>query len=237
MDDEWEVANSRLFSRWGEKRVHDMARRHEPAIIFFLDHMRETHPDILHGKHEGKTFSILDVGCGGGHLLMALVKKHPSILNHARLTGIDIAPSMIGMAQRVKGELFKELEVSLNQDALAFKYQNLLELKREECQYDIIVSLESIYYVSDMDQGLSLIHERLEDGGTFIIMNEDGMMKTGNKMLDQKRLIELKGEIDVKYFHFLSLQQYKNKLQETGFQDVCVKAGKGFHFIIAKKES
>jgi predicted TPR repeat methyltransferase len=92
---------------------------------------------------------ILDLGCGTG--LAA-----PHLASHgARLTGVDIAPSMLERARR--RDLYDAL---VEGEAIAY-------LEASDTPFDLIVALDVLIYFGDLGAIFAAAAARLEPGGIF----------------------------------------------------------------------
>jgi predicted TPR repeat methyltransferase len=99
----------------------------------------------------GKRFHALDVGCGNGWVVRKLA-SHPHC---SRAVGIDAAPAMIDKAR----ELDTDGEYHL---------VNLLEWSSEPC-FDLIHSMETMYYLEDPGEGIKHLTSLLTDNGLLLI--------------------------------------------------------------------
>ncbi len=99
----------------------------------------------------GEKFRALDVGCGNGWVVRRL-SSHPHC---SKAVGIDAAPAMINKAR----ELDTEGEYHL---------ANLLEWSSEN-DFDLIHSMETMYYLEEPREGIKHLSHLLADGGILLI--------------------------------------------------------------------
>lgn len=104
--------------------------------------------------------SLLDVGCGGGQLLLAVHALRPDL----RLTGLDLAP---GQIQRARA---RTREASVAAD---FHEGSALQLPFGVESFDAVVSVASIKHWPDQALGLREIHRVLRPGGSMLVVEVD----------------------------------------------------------------
>ncbi len=107
-----------------------------------------------------KNANVLDVGSGLGQNLVALASQG------AKCFGLDISPCMISMANEIISESGFYSDITLEQgDMRAFSAFS-------EINFDIILSIYSMEYLSNIQELKSVIHnlyKRLSPGGVFIM--------------------------------------------------------------------
>jgi len=99
----------------------------------------------------GKRFQALDVGCGNGWVVRRL-SSHPHC---SRAVGIDAAPAMIDKA--------KELDADGE-----YHLVDLLEWSSKAC-FNLIHSMETMYYLEDPGRGIEHLAGLLADDGILLI--------------------------------------------------------------------
>lgn len=97
---------------------------------------------------------VLDLGCGPGHWSARLAGRYGT---HARVTGLDLAPGMLEVAQRQHGDHI----VWLCADAQA--------LPLADASQDLVVSNLAIQWCPDLDAVLSEVYRVLRPGGRALI--------------------------------------------------------------------
>jgi 2-polyprenyl-6-hydroxyphenyl methylase/3-demethylubiquinone-9 3-methyltransferase len=100
---------------------------------------------------------VLDVGCGGGLLCEALTRAG------AAVTGIDMAPAMIEVAQ-----------LHAHEGALAIDYQlasaeQYAEAQADAAPFDVITCMELIEHVPDPAQVIAAFARLLRPGGELFV--------------------------------------------------------------------
>ena len=118
---------SQLFNVWAQNgRSDTMATGHENAVKFMLSRL---------GSLEGRRF--LDVGCNGWVVRRVAEQACDCAV------GIDIAPQMIRVAQERRQ---RETETYIVGDFCDYSFKQ---------RFDIIFSMESIYYVDELSLALN----------------------------------------------------------------------------------
>ncbi|MFC1478012.1 methyltransferase domain-containing protein [Candidatus Margulisiibacteriota bacterium] len=108
--------------------------------------------------------SILDIGCGTGHLTGLLAKKYPE----AKISALDLAPGMVEQARRKQPEI--EFQVG---DAEALPYPDQA--------FDCIVSSTTYQWITDLNKAF------LEAGRVLKGDGELGLAMFGGKTLTELR--------------------------------------------------
>lgn len=107
--------------------------------------------DLL-GEIKGK--NVLDLGCGAGDSLKYLCQK-----GAASIYGIDISEEQIKQAKQ-KFENFQD-------NFLVSPMEELVDVPHN--YFDIVISIFSIGYTSDIDKTLENVYKYLKDDGIFVI--------------------------------------------------------------------
>ena len=102
-----------------------------------------------------KNETILDIGYGNGYLINKINKK-----TQAAIYGIDISDDMKVIASRRNSKAVGDGKVKLS-------IGDCCDLKFKDKMFDAITSVNTIYFWSDTEKGLSEIYRTLKDGGVF----------------------------------------------------------------------
>ena len=100
--------------------------------------------------------SVLDVGCGGGHLLVSLADANPEW----SVTGVDLNLGQVNRARARGRRLGKRVTVEVG-SATALPF--------EDATFDAVVSITSIKHWSDQLAGVKEVIRVLRPGGRFFI--------------------------------------------------------------------
>ncbi|MCP4878603.1 MAG: class I SAM-dependent methyltransferase [Gammaproteobacteria bacterium] len=101
---------------------------------------------------------VLDLGCGAG-----VISKYIFDTTGASVTGIDYAASAIAEAK---------LRSATKQSHLSFMQADFNKMQLDSASYDVVVSLDTLYWVTDLEKTLSNLANALKPGGRMgIFMN------------------------------------------------------------------
>jgi len=132
---------SKLFDVWANTgRSEEMEKGHSTTVNQFLDKL--TLP---------KNFRFLDIGCGNGWVVRKMSKK----VSCVEAVGIDKSKMMI---KNAKSKIFSKKE--------KFFVTGLENWKTKE-KFNIIFSMESLYYSVPMETALEKVYKLLKKGGIF----------------------------------------------------------------------
>ena len=132
---------SRLFDRWAKTgRAEEMEKGHGVTVNKFLDKLTFNKP-----------FTFLDIGCGNGWV----VRKISQLPNCRKAIGIDKSKTMIKKAKEKKTS---EKQAYLTTDLESWKHAG---------KFDIIFSMEALYYSVPMEPALKKVYKLLKKKGVF----------------------------------------------------------------------
>ena len=132
---------SQLFDRWAKTgRAEEMEKGHGTTVNKFLDKLTFN-----------KSFTFLDIGCGNGWV----VRKISQLPNCRKAVGIDKSKTMIKKAKEKKTS---ENESYFITDLESWKYTG---------KFDIVFSMESLYYSVPMETALKKVYRLLKKQGVF----------------------------------------------------------------------
>lgn len=100
---------------------------------------------------------VLEVGCGGGHLLPMLAS---SVGERGRVLGIDISPDQIAAArERCSGTRCVEVAV-----------RDVNDLPYEDASIDVIAAIQVIEYLNEPGKALSELRRVSKPGGRLVVL-------------------------------------------------------------------
>ena len=144
--------------------------------------------------------SILDLGCGTGHLTKLIQEKGASVI------GIDSSAEMIAQAK----ESFPNIE---------FKVANASNFYFEG-EFDAIFSNAVLHWIKEDDTLIESVYDNLKPGGRFVA--EFGGRGNMEKLISVTREVLLKyGYVDqaaLVLWYFPGLGEYTKKLEDHGFR-------------------
>ena len=173
----------KTFDAWAENgRAELMETEHGKNVTKFLNTISFDKP-----------FTFLDVGCGNGWV----VRKIGSEKNCKKTVGIDKSKKMIIQAKKKSSNVKETL---IHTDIESWKYMG---------KFDIIFSMESLYYSQSIEIALGKIYKLLKPGGKFFC----GMdFYTDNKATARWATI-MKIQM-----HLHSRKEWKQFFQKAGFE-------------------
>lgn len=182
---------SKEFDKWHDLgRADSMQNEHIIAVEAALKEMQLT-PGI----------NTLDVGCGNGYTVRIMAKH---IAPDGNAYGIDISEKMLNSAKTLSKEF----------NNVHFKAGNFSNLSFDDDFFDIITSVESIYYAENMLNALNEVKRVLKPGGKFYCITY--FYKEHKNSAVWADYIPLK-------MHYLSESEYKELFIEAGFSHVEIK--------------
>jgi len=125
-----------------------------PAVVKMAgDFGMELLADVAQGA------SVLEVGCGGGHLACHVAERRPDL----RWCGLDLSPEQVARAGKRGAD----------KPSLSFVEGNALELPFGDGSYDVVVSVASIKHWPDQARGLAECARVLRPGGLLFVADAD----------------------------------------------------------------
>ncbi len=119
----------------------------------------------------------VDLGCGGGRNVAALLKKYPQ----AVVDGVDYSPLSVE-----KAIIYNAASIAHNKSTISIG--DVSELKLAHDSYDLATAFETIYFWPGLEKCFANVHRILKDDGYFLIVCEsDGMDGMGERY---EKLIE-----------------------------------------------
>jgi SAM-dependent methyltransferase len=161
-------------------------------------------------KHSGRI--MLDVGVGNGYLEKMLSEKSDLMIR-----GIDISEDMIKNAT-------KRNHAAVQQGRVELALGNCCDLPFPDESFDVVTSINTIYFWPDTIQGLSEIRRVLKGDGIFV-----------NAVYTQEWLKRV--SYTKKGFQFFSKEDYISDGKKAGFSNVILEdivRGKSFIVIYSK---
>jgi len=107
--------------------------------------------DLITRLAIGEGDKVLDLGCGAGG-----ISEYISDETGAHVTGLDYAETAIKMAAN---------RTSIKKDRLTFVQGDMNALDFPDCSFDSVVSIDTIYWVENIDEALASISRLIKPGG------------------------------------------------------------------------
>jgi ubiquinone/menaquinone biosynthesis C-methylase UbiE len=154
-----------MSSRWRQfiKQFHPEGIPWPASLLYnavssttvFLEHYELVARDIT---QYGRAGSILDIGTGPGHLLIAIQK----VLPDAKLVGVDISSAMVALA-------LSNLKKYRQDNQIEVRVADANCLPFEDQTFHCVVSTGSLHHWKDPLQAFSEAHRVLKPGGQALI--------------------------------------------------------------------
>ena len=132
------------------KETFDKWAKNGRAELMELEHGKNVSKFLQSVSFE-KPFTFLDMGCGNGWVVRKIAKEK----NCKKAVGIDKSKNMI--VQSIK-KIESKKEKFIHTDIESWKYKG---------KFDIIFSMESLYYADSIEKALEKIYKLLVPGGQF----------------------------------------------------------------------
>lgn len=139
-------------------RFEERAPRYDEGWLGRLHHEIADRTAALAHQTIDSPRRVLDVGCGTGYLLRALLARYPGA---EQFVGIDAAPSMIEAARVGSGD-----------DRLGFAVGAAEDLASADGYFDLVVSTTSFDHWADQRLGLKECHRVLGEGGRLVLVDQ-----------------------------------------------------------------
>ena len=105
--------------------------------------------------------SVLDVGCGPGHICFMLSEKNPDV----SIVGVDYSQTQVRAAER--------LRLKTGVENCRFVQGDAMDLPFEDASFDVVISFASIKHWPDEKRGLQEVRRVLVPGGFALIEEAD----------------------------------------------------------------
>jgi 2-polyprenyl-3-methyl-5-hydroxy-6-metoxy-1,4-benzoquinol methylase len=123
--------------------------------ITFLTNQAESFAEV-----RGKDATVLDLGCGFG-----LISCTFALLGANKVVGVDLDPTMIGIA----GTLIKELLPSDVAARIEVQRRDILAAPFEARSFDVILAIESLSHIQSLEDAIKAIRRLSRPGGRVLV--------------------------------------------------------------------
>ena len=141
---------------------------------------------IVHELQVSENTKILDVGFGNGYLEKLIFQKSKCFI-----TGIDISPDMVKKATDANQKY-------VDSGRMKFQLGDCCDLRFKDNSYDVVTTMNTIYFWSDTAKGMSEIFRVLKPGGVFMnaVISKENLdkffyTKNGFQKFTKQEYIEL----------------------------------------------
>ena len=189
------IKATNLFNNWVELgKDNGMELNHGPSVDFMLN--------LIPSRILDKNFSFMDLGCGNGWV----VKKISQYEHCSFAIGLDGAEKMIKKA-RSNDAKSTYLELDIN-NIDSYELKNTLPLR----SFDIIFSMEVLYYLTSPKNTLFYIYSKLLNAGGCCIIGIDHYLENTSSLAWEK-------DLNVSMCTY-SIQEWKDLFIECGFHNI-----------------
>ena len=184
-----ENVNINIFDNWALKdKDKGMEKGHASSVSVMLD-IISNRTNIINNN-----FNFLDLGCGNGWVV-----KNFSNNNLCNLAvGVDGSRNMIKKAK--------------NNDSKGKYYQSNIQAWNSENQFDIVFSMETFYYLKNIDKVLKKIKSKFLTDNGFLIFGID-------HYAENKPSLSWEKEIGIQT-QTLSIKDWINKIKQANFKNI-----------------
>lgn len=146
---------------------------------------------------------VLDIGFGNGYLESLIYRKVK-----CSVYGIDISEDMVKSAAERNRQGIENGDIHLS-------IGDCCDLQFEDSSFDIVTTMNTIYFWSDTIQGLQEIYRTLKEGGIFYnaVLTKEGLdkmfyTKNGFKKFEKNEYSEMGQKVGFKKIAFKNLGKY-----------------------------
>ena len=148
-----------------------------------------------------KSFTILDVGCGGGRT----IQKMAAIATEGMLNGIDYAKGSVAASRGKNAKSIRAGRVEIQQASVS-------QLPFPDDKFDLVTAVETQYYWPNLVKDMEEILRVLKPGGTLIVIAES--YKGGRNEIAHWPVMKLLRTT------LLSVDEHRELFSKAGYTDV-----------------
>lgn len=142
---------------------------------------------------------IVELGCGGGRNVSALLKRY----ENAFVTAVDYSALSVEKAKKFNKK---------NASRCDIKQGDVSKLDLPKEKFDLATAFETVYFWQGIEKCFENVRAVLKKGGRFLIVNEsDGTDETGKKY-----------ESIIEGMKVYTAEELEENLKKAGFEDVMI---------------
>lgn len=158
---------------------------------------------IIENMRSPKGMKVLDIGFGNGYLDALIYRKE-----RCSIYGIDISEDMVKLAS-------EKNKKAIEKGDMHFSVGDCCDLAFEDQAFDIVVTMNTIYFWNDTIKGLQEIYRVLKNGGVFYnaVLPKENLdkifyTKNGFKKFETQEYSEMGQQVGFKKISFKNLEKY-----------------------------
>lgn len=189
----------------GKMMLNGMNSGHAKMADWGLSHLKTIAPE-----------RVVDLGCGGGRNIGALLEKYPS----AKGTAVDYSELSVEKAKEFNKDMIQNGRLEVVQGDVS-------SLNLPDASYDLATAFETIYFWPGLEKCFGEVARILKNDGRFLIVNESN--GTDATSLRFEKIID-----GMKCY---TAEEISDALKAAGFSDVKTDSyqGKPWITVIARK--
>ena len=153
------------------------------------------------------SFTLLDVGCGGGRTIQQLAARAPA----GRVYGIDYSEASVEASRDTNRDAVAGGRVDVQQGSVS-------KLPYADAMFDLVTAVETHYYWPDLPNDACEIARVMKPGGTLVVIAEAYKGRWG--WLFQLAMLPTRAKL-------MSADEHRAWLETAGFTDVKVDERRG----------
>lgn len=203
------------------RQVRKPSRLAGRFFLWIMNHSHSTLTDwgLRHVTVE-KSFTVLDVGCGGGRT----IQKLAAMASEGAVYGVDYAAGSVRASHSKNAALIDAGHGGIAQGTVS-------KLPFADGSFDLVTAIETQYYWPDMPRDMQEVLRVLKPRGTLMVLAESYKKRQPNKLVQPLMKV-----ISAAY---LSVEEERTLFVDAGFVDVEIfeERGSGWMCVIGKKAS
>ena len=163
------------------------------------------------------SFTILDVGCGGGRTIREMAARATA----GRVLGVDYSEASVEASREANRDAVADGRVEVQQGSVS-------RLPFADAMFDLVTAVETHYYWPDLANDAREILRVLKPGGTLLVIAEAYMGRYG--WLFQLAMLPMRAKL-------MSADEHRAWLETAGFTGVEVseKRGRGWICVTGRR--
>ena len=190
--------------RTGRAVLARMNVSHGPVTEWGLSHIKV-----------GETFTVLDVGCGGGRTIDRLA----SMATRGKVCGVDYSEASVAASRETNANWIAQGRVDIQQ-------ADVSKLPFPDAAFDLVTAVETHYYWPDLPRDVREVMRVVKPGGKFVIIAETYRGRVNDWAYRPTMTLVLRAS-------YLTPEQHRALLVEAGYVDVQVFEDKSRGWICA----